>query len=82
MLLDEGIETATPREAIKAAFKARWINDEPLWLAMLKDRNATSYIYDEATARKIYARIRDYLRLMRKALETLHTRPDTGSQIP
>ena len=75
VLMDEGIETATPREAIKAAFKARWIDDEMLWLAMLKDRNATSHIYDEETARKIYGRIGNYFPTMQRALETLRARP-------
>jgi nucleotidyltransferase substrate binding protein (TIGR01987 family) len=55
VLADEGVETGTPREALMQAYKARWIDDEALWLSMLRDRNATSHIYDEDTARQIYA---------------------------
>jgi len=78
VLADEGIETATPREAITEAFRARWIDDEALWLSMLRDRNATSHIYDEETARQIYARIGDYAPVLRAACQTLMRRDETG----
>lgn len=71
----EGIETATPRETMRAAYQAHWIDDEPAWLAMLQDRNRTSHIYDEAMARAIYARIRDYAPLMRQVHGLLAARP-------
>lgn len=78
ILADEGIETATPREAITEAFQARWIDDEGLWLSMLRDRNTTSHIYDEETARQIYARIGDYAPVLRSAWQTLMRRQGTG----
>lgn len=74
VLADEGIESATPREAIAQAFLARWIDDETLWLSMLRDRNTTSHLYDEETAEKIYARIGDYTPVMRAAWRTLMAR--------
>lgn len=72
---DEGIATGTPRDAVKEAYGAGWIDDDTHWLAMLKDRNATSHIYDEDTARRIYARIRDYAPILRRAWRTLMERP-------
>ncbi len=78
ILADEGIETSTPREAITEAFRARWIDDEALWLSMLRDRNTTSHIYDEETALQIYARIGDYAPVMRAAWQTLIRREGTG----
>ncbi|MBF0370117.1 MAG: nucleotidyltransferase substrate binding protein [Magnetococcales bacterium] len=60
ILAQEGIETHTPREALKKAFAAYWLKDETVWLNMLKDRNTTSHVYDEAVAKKIVERINDH----------------------
>ncbi|MBF0180054.1 MAG: nucleotidyltransferase substrate binding protein [Magnetococcales bacterium] len=56
----EGIQTQTPREALRGAYAAGWINDERLWLGMLQDRNLTSHTYRESLARQIHARIPAY----------------------
>lgn len=48
----------TPRLVVKEAYGAGLINDEDLWLTMLKDRNLTSHIYDEEVAIKISDNIR------------------------
>lgn len=76
VLADEGIETNTPRDAIVQAHRARWIDDEALWLSLLRDRNATSHIYDEEKAAQIYARIRDYAPVLRLAWQTLMARKE------
>lgn len=73
-LNDEGIAAATPREAIAEAFRANWIDDESLWLSMLKDRNATSHVYNEEMAKAIYARILQYAPVLRAAWQTLSQR--------
>lgn len=54
----EGIQVSTPRESIKQAYQIGWIEDEEAWLEMLRDRNETSHVYDEATARRIYESIK------------------------
>ncbi len=56
----EGIEARTPREALQRAYQAGWLDDETAWLQMLRDRNETSHLYDEAAARRIYGDIRRY----------------------
>jgi len=61
VLADQGIETASPRGTIRAAYAAGLIDDEAAWLALLQARNETSHTYDEAQARQVYARIRDSL---------------------
>ena len=71
LLADNGMATATPREAIKKAYQAGWIDDETTWLEMLEDRNATSHIYSEQQALRIYYRIKTHLPVMRKTFETL-----------
>ena len=58
LLHAEGIDVATPRDALKAAFGAGWIEDEAAWLEMLQDRNETSHTYDEEKALAVYRSIR------------------------
>lgn len=53
----EGLETKTPRDTLKEAFRLEWLDDESLFLDMLEDRNKTSHIYNEDESRKIYDRI-------------------------
>jgi nucleotidyltransferase substrate binding protein (TIGR01987 family) len=73
-LLVEGVETKTPRESLSQAYQARWLDEESTWLAMLKDRNETSQIYDEGRARQIYEHIRQYHPVLQRALKTLQNR--------
>lgn len=54
LLFLEGIQTSTPRESLKKAYEARWLQDETAWLQMLKNRNETSYVYNEELALQIY----------------------------
>jgi len=70
----EGIETATPREAVQQAFAVGWISDETAWLSMLRDRNLTSHVYDEAMAGRIYERIRAHAPVLRAAFGDLRQR--------
>lgn len=74
----EGVAPGTPRDTLTSAFHAGWIDDETAWLSMLRDRNQTSHVYDEAAAQAIYSRIRGYFPVMRRALDWLHTRYSTA----
>lgn len=57
-LLIHGVsDINTPKNVMRAAFSADIITNEQGWLAILRDRNSTSHIYDEADADKIYQRI-------------------------
>jgi nucleotidyltransferase substrate binding protein (TIGR01987 family) len=71
ILLSEGIETSTPKETLKEAYQACWINNEKAWLQMIKDRNQTSHTYDEETALKILENIKSYFPEMNSAFEYL-----------
>src|SRR6056297_572315 len=73
-LLEEGVDTGTPREALTAAHRAGWIDDPDLWLTMLKDRNETSPIYNEQVANAIYGRIKGYYPAFQQALDLLGAR--------
>jgi nucleotidyltransferase substrate binding protein (TIGR01987 family) len=74
LLATDGIQAGTPRETLKKAFAAHWIGDEETWLQMLADRNLTSHVYDEQTARQIYNNIRSYQPLLERALAELKKR--------
>ena len=43
-------QSGSPREIIKTAFEVYDFIDEEIWLAMLRDRNNTTHIYDAAAA--------------------------------
>ncbi len=74
LLTEEGIEVMTPREALRQAYKVKWIDDEEAWLQMLHDRNQTSHLYDEAAAMRIYRHIRKHFPELERALKFLKER--------
>ena len=71
ILAYNGIQTHTPRDTLRQAYQANWLNDETLWLQMLNDRNQTSHIYNEAMARQIYDRIKTYFPEMKQTIRFL-----------
>jgi len=48
----------SPKTVLREALIAELINDEELWLDMLKDRNSTAHIYSEQIAIKICNKIK------------------------
>lgn len=60
LLLYEGDavgRTGSPREIIKAAYARYDFIDEEIWLVMLKERNDTTHIYNEAKAKELVGKI-------------------------
>lgn len=64
-LLDQGYsEINSPKAVIRQAYAFGMIEDEAAWITLLTDRNMTSHVYDEATAKEIFERIETiYLKL-------------------
>ena len=60
-----------PKDAIRSAFRAKLVEDDPLWLEMVDTRNETSHIYSEALAQKSYKKFSAYLPLIRKLIDKL-----------
>lgn len=59
-LENQGLESGSPRQAVKNAFQLGILRDEresDLWFKMLDDRNLTSHTYKEELAEAIYGRI-------------------------
>lgn len=60
ILLLHGVSEAasgSPREIIKAGYQFHFLDDETLWLDMLKRRNLTTHIYNEKLADELVALI-------------------------
>lgn len=68
-----GIRCASPRDAIKAAFKLEWIKDADAWLEALEARNQTSHTYHAALAREVYQVAKKFPSLVRGILDLLRT---------
>ncbi|MEK6731720.1 MAG: HI0074 family nucleotidyltransferase substrate-binding subunit [Pseudomonadota bacterium] len=71
LLANEGIEANTPKETLKKAYAAKWIDNETAWLQMLNDRKATSHIYDEETAQRIYKNVQIHFSELEKTFERI-----------
>ncbi|MGD9153658.1 MAG: HI0074 family nucleotidyltransferase substrate-binding subunit [Gammaproteobacteria bacterium] len=67
----EGMETNTPKEALKKAYTARWLENEAIWLQMLEDRNSTSHVYEEKKAQEIYQHVRQYFPELQRVYQML-----------
>ncbi|WP_416147299.1 HI0074 family nucleotidyltransferase substrate-binding subunit [Salipaludibacillus sp. HK11] len=74
VLLSEGIEANTPKEILKGAFQAGWLENEEAWLQMLKDKNLTSHTYVEESALLIVHNIKDYFPEMKATFYKINSR--------
>jgi len=73
---DEGlIGLNSPKTVLREAYAAGIIDDEEIWLNMLKDRNSTVHIYDEKMSIEICNNIiNKYAEEFRKLLTAMETR--------
>ena len=72
----ELLAPGSPREVIKKGFAVGIVDDEAIWLDMLKNRNISIHVYDEDKAQNLIQRIfteyvEEYLRLQHKLAENL-----------
>ncbi len=66
ILAEGGQQAYFPKEVLKLAYQGKLIHHQEMWLDMLKDRNETSHVYNEAIADQIYHRIKThYAKLLR-----------------
>ena len=49
--------TGSPREIFKAAYKLGWLEEDKIWLDMLKKRNIAIHVYDEERAATVMGMI-------------------------
>lgn len=69
ILMMQGIEIDMPRPTLQKAYVSRLIDNEDIWLDMLKDRNKMSHIYKQKEAREAYERIKHYYPEMKKVFQ-------------
>jgi nucleotidyltransferase substrate binding protein (TIGR01987 family) len=72
---DAGLnDVASPRAALKQAFKQGWVEEETIWLSMLDARNRMAHTYEATKALGIYESLGDFaigLRLLYTTLQGL-----------
>ena len=71
-LYEKGIDCRSPKDCLKESFKYGLLEDNPLWLKIIEDRNITVHTYDENDADQIYDRLSQYFPLFGKLKETLN----------
>ena len=71
LLATQGIVVASPKPALQEAFRVGLIDDEARWLSMLRDRNLSSHTYRQTLALEIFARLPDYLHVLKGLAQTL-----------
>lgn len=57
----EGLDVASPRNAIRQAATIGLIDDPKAWLEFLENRNLTVHTYKEEISQKVYQSARDFL---------------------
>lgn len=73
-LREEKIICRSPKECLQEAFQMNLVVDNPLWIAMLDDRNLTVHTYNEQTAKEIFSRLPNYLPLFHRLSDELRKR--------
>ena len=56
-LQQEGIDTASPKNTLRHAYRRGLLDREQLWLDMLEDRNLSSHVYNAEMAREIFGAV-------------------------
>jgi len=69
-LREEGVDCASPRSCLQAAYRQGWIEEKP-WIEMLADRNLTSHTYDQQLAEQVFQRLSQHLPQLRALDESL-----------
>ncbi|AAY61180.1 nucleotidyltransferase substrate binding, HI0074 family protein [Rickettsia felis str. Pedreira] len=71
ILTYEEIDSTTPRDVMSKAFQFNIIDDEQMWLEILKDRNVTSHVYKYEDAKQVFENIKIYLLILEKTYNKL-----------
>jgi nucleotidyltransferase substrate binding protein (TIGR01987 family) len=61
---DKGVDLNSPKDVFRHAFASGDIQDEKIWLQMLKDRNLTSHTYNESLACEVFFHFPSYFNVL------------------
>jgi nucleotidyltransferase substrate binding protein (TIGR01987 family) len=64
----KGLEVASPRDAIRIAADLGILANPDLWFDFLKDRNESTHIYNEDTAKLIFSHIPRFIEEVEKLI--------------
>lgn len=64
-------DCASPKAALKHAFRTGWLDDEAVWLDMLAARNRMSHTYSAADALSVYEKLPEYQVALKRLTERL-----------
>ncbi len=81
VLRDEAIVGRSPKECLREAFGLGLIEDNPLWVRMIEDRNLTVHTYQERTARRIFQNLPEYYPQFEEPLKGLPRKTAARSSI-
>ncbi len=68
----KGLQSSTPRDAMRAAYQAGLLPDTIPWFEALDSRNLTVHTYDEAIAERVYLQITRFPAHVHILLENLN----------
>lgn len=68
---EKGVDLNSPKDVFRHAFASGDIQDEKIWLEMLKDRNLTSHTYNEPLACAVFSHLPQYLTALNSLLKPL-----------
>jgi len=71
---EEEIIAKSPKQVLQQAYLLDLIDDEQLWIDMLKARNLTSHTYKQDLALEIYNQIADYYMELRRLVDLIKTK--------
>jgi nucleotidyltransferase substrate binding protein (TIGR01987 family) len=71
ILASKGVDVIYPKDVLQQAYKGSLIDDEKVWLAMLRDRNLTSHTYNEELADEIFKNLHIYYPVIKKTFDQL-----------
>ncbi len=69
LLESEGIEVASPKEAIRKAYTSQLIVYDIRWLDIIDLRNITSHTYNEELAAEVFSKLNELLPLFEALIE-------------
>ena len=73
LLTQEGLDTKTPKQAIKGYYNAGYINEDDylLWIQAINDRNTLSHRYDEEEYQQTLKKMSDYADFFQRLVKTV-----------
>lgn len=63
-LRSQKIVCRSSKECLQESFKFGLVEDSPLWIKIIDDRNLTVHTYNEEVAEEVYNRLSGYLSLL------------------